>query len=224
MTTEIKTLFSPESYEQAVREMVDELAPRRFAIVQDLGDHFDGRVAAWGIAFDDRVEIVDTQSSSSMSLTSPDTALRQYARPPRITSRVMDRPGMNPVQAATNVYRHLDWSPGHTKRLVWIRTGRLIDALEVPRPIGERALDLLPALGPLFEAAESRPRWVFLTRAAHLMIPTLAAQGIDHITAGNTVDLPPTQFGPCRLRWLTPPTAPLTPFATVAEALSKAAR
>lgn len=84
-----EALFSAESYEQAVREMVDDLAPRRFAIVQDLGDHYDGRVVAWGMAFEDRVEIVDAKSSSSMSLTSPAPALRQYARPPHITSRIL---------------------------------------------------------------------------------------------------------------------------------------
>lgn len=82
-------LFSTESYEEAVRSLIDEFAPRRFAIFQDLDEHFDGRVAAWGIAFEDRVEIVDARSSCWMSLASPETALRHYTRLPRITSRVI---------------------------------------------------------------------------------------------------------------------------------------
>jgi hypothetical protein len=86
---ETKALFSEETYEQAVRGLVDEFAPRRFAIFQDLGEQFDGRVAAWGMAFDERFEIVDAQSSSWMSLASPDAALRQYGRQPGVTSRII---------------------------------------------------------------------------------------------------------------------------------------
>jgi hypothetical protein len=41
------------------------------------------------MAFEDHVEIVDTRSSCWMTLASPETALRQYTRPPRITSRVI---------------------------------------------------------------------------------------------------------------------------------------
>jgi hypothetical protein len=125
-------------------------------------------------------------------------------------------------ETAVNLYRSLGWFPGHTGRLVWIRAGRLIDALEVPRPIGERAVSLLPTVGPLFEAPDSHPpHWVFLTEPAQQI---LAAAGIDHITAGRTVDLPPSRFGPNRLHWLSPPTAQLPPFITVADALVKVAR
>lgn len=132
---------------------------------------------------------------------------------------------MTPIEAATNLYRSLGWSPGYTSRIVWIRAGHLIDALEVPHPVGERAAHAVPAVGPMFEAAETQPpHWVFLTRPAHMMDRTLADLGIEHITAGRTVDLPPSQFGTCRLRWLSPPTAPLPPFATVAGALINAAR
>jgi hypothetical protein len=80
---------SADDYEAAVRELVNEFAPRRFAIFQDLGKRFDGRVAAWGITFDERIEIVDAQSSCRMSLASPETALRRYGRQPGVTARVI---------------------------------------------------------------------------------------------------------------------------------------
>jgi hypothetical protein len=81
--------FSEDEYESAVRELVEAFAPRRLAIFQDLGDRVDGRVAAWGIAFDERIEIVDAQSSGWMSLTSPNAALRHYGRQPDVTARVI---------------------------------------------------------------------------------------------------------------------------------------
>jgi len=38
--------------------MVASNAPRLFAIVQERGERVDGRIAAWGMAFYDDVEIV----------------------------------------------------------------------------------------------------------------------------------------------------------------------
>lgn len=78
-----------DGYEDDVRGMVEEHAPRRFAVFQDLGEQVDGRIAAWGMAFDDHVDIVDANASSWMSLTTPRLALRRYARPPEITTRII---------------------------------------------------------------------------------------------------------------------------------------
>jgi hypothetical protein len=56
---------------------------------QDFGDQVDGRVAAWGMAFDDHVDIIDANSSSWMSLTTPELALNRYVRPPQIATRII---------------------------------------------------------------------------------------------------------------------------------------
>jgi hypothetical protein len=131
---------------------------------------------------------------------------------------------MNQHQAAADLYRRLGWQPGVASQLVWIRAGRVLDALEVPRLVGERTISLLTDTGPIFEAPEGNQcRWVFLTQPAHRMIEALAMCGVEHITATRTLDLPPSKFGPHSLHWLTPPTAPLPPFTIVAEAIMLAA-
>ena len=78
-----------DDYEEAVQGMIEEHAPRRFAIFQDYGDQIDGRVAAWGMAFDDRADILDAGGSTWLSTTSPDDVLPRYARAPGVTSRVI---------------------------------------------------------------------------------------------------------------------------------------
>jgi hypothetical protein len=126
-------------------------------------------------------------------------------------------------QQATSLYRQLGWSPGITGRLVWLRAGRVVDALELPRTVGQRALQLLPTEAPLFEVIDlARPRWVFLTQPALGLIDTLSTLDVDHITGGRTLDLPPSQYSRCRLHWLTAPTVALPPFMTVADAIMRA--
>lgn len=131
---------------------------------------------------------------------------------------------MNRLQAAIALYRQLGWSPGHTDRLVWLRTGRLVDALELPPTLGERTLPLLHTEGPLFEVIDvAQPRWIFLTQPAHGPTDGLSTLDVEHITAGRTVDLPPSQHGEIRMRWLIAPTIPLPPFSTVTDAIIRAA-
>lgn len=120
---------------------------------------------------------------------------------------------MTRLAAAVAVYRRLGWSPGHTDEFVWLRAGNVVDALELPRELGER----VPAEGPLFAIADAaRPRWVFLTRPARRSVAQLAAYDVEHITAGGIVDLPPSRFGPTRLHWL-------IPFVAVADAIIRTA-
>lgn len=82
-------VMSAETYEEMVTMIVAENAPRRFAVVQDWGDHVDGRVAAWGMAFPDHVDIVDAEGGPRMRLTSPRLALIAYSRRPDVTARLM---------------------------------------------------------------------------------------------------------------------------------------
>lgn len=69
-----------EEFAQLMSEMVTEEAPRFFALVQELGDRVDGRIAAWGMAFDDSTEIVGTEPGTHLSLRSPESAVRWFSR------------------------------------------------------------------------------------------------------------------------------------------------
>jgi hypothetical protein len=131
---------------------------------------------------------------------------------------------MNRLAAAATLYRQLGWSPGHTGCLVWLRAGRVVDALELPCTLGQRTLPLLPTESPLFEVIGlAEARWVFLTQFARLPVGRLAVPDAEHITGGRTIDLPPSQYDQCRMHWLTAPTLPLPQFMTVADAIMRAA-
>jgi hypothetical protein len=81
--------FSEAEFTELVQGMVDDEAPRVFAIVQEYGDRIDVRVAAWGMTFDNHAEIVGTDGRTRMSARSPDTALRIFSRQPNTTARLV---------------------------------------------------------------------------------------------------------------------------------------
>lgn len=68
-------LCDPDRFDQVLESMVADHAPRVFAIVQEYGDRVDARIAAWGIAFDDRAEVIDTDGCLRMGLHTPEEAL-----------------------------------------------------------------------------------------------------------------------------------------------------
>jgi len=78
-----------ESYERQVNRMVDELAPRMFAVVQDYGDQEDSRIAAWGLAFEDYAEIVSVDGDLRVSTDSMERAVNSFSQPPDVTARVV---------------------------------------------------------------------------------------------------------------------------------------
>lgn len=80
--------ITPEQYAEVVRQLVTESAPRRFAIVQDWGDRFDSRVAAWGIATDEHTHIIDADAGPRMTVDSVRLALLLYTEKPHVSARV----------------------------------------------------------------------------------------------------------------------------------------
>lgn len=58
-----------------LENMVADEAPRVFAVVQEYGDRVDACIAAWGIAFTDRTEVVSVECGMRMSLQTPEQAL-----------------------------------------------------------------------------------------------------------------------------------------------------
>jgi hypothetical protein len=63
--------------------------PRRFAIMQEWGERVDGRLAAWGVAYDHGIEVIDAESSTRFQLETPNLALLAYTRLPHVKASVV---------------------------------------------------------------------------------------------------------------------------------------
>ena len=85
--------LAPLCGEAEFNELVDELvadeAPRLFAVMQVYGEQVDGRIAAWGMAFEDHSDVVGVDGSAWMGLPSPERAVRMFARRQHITARLV---------------------------------------------------------------------------------------------------------------------------------------
>lgn len=82
-------LCGAAEFAELVAEMVADEAPRLLAVVQEYGELVDGRIAAWGMAFDDHTEIISVDGDTSMSLPSPQRAARGFSHHPTITARMV---------------------------------------------------------------------------------------------------------------------------------------
>lgn len=82
-------LCGEAEFDELVDELVADEAPRLFAVVQVYGDQADGRIAAWGMAFEDHADVVGVDGGARMSLRSPERAVRRFARRQHITARLV---------------------------------------------------------------------------------------------------------------------------------------
>ncbi len=73
-------LCDQREFEELMHQTVTEEAPRLFAVVQVLGERLDGRIAGWGLAFKDRVEVISAETGSRLTLVSAERAARLFAR------------------------------------------------------------------------------------------------------------------------------------------------
>jgi hypothetical protein len=76
-------LCGREEFAELLGGMVADGAPRLFAVVQEYGDRVDGRIAAWGMAFEDRAEVVGVDGFRPARVTSPDRAAPDVPCPRR---------------------------------------------------------------------------------------------------------------------------------------------
>lgn len=81
-------LCDEAEFAELVEELVTDEAPRLFAVVQEYGKRADGRIAAWGLAFEDYAEVVGVDHGIRVSRCSPDFAARVFTRP-HITARLV---------------------------------------------------------------------------------------------------------------------------------------
>lgn len=85
---EIAPLGDAETFAALMECMVADQAPRLFAVVQEYGERLDGRIAAWGMAFDDHADVVGI-GGVQLSTRSPETALARFVRGDRITPHLV---------------------------------------------------------------------------------------------------------------------------------------
>ncbi|MFP8886006.1 hypothetical protein [Streptomyces mangrovi] len=80
-------------FEEELRAMVVDLAPRQFAVVQvwDAGDgELDGCVAAWGTVYEDRcTQVSAADGASRLVLSSPERAVWWFGREAGVTARLV---------------------------------------------------------------------------------------------------------------------------------------
>ena len=60
--------------------LVADFAPRLFALVEEAGERVDGRVFAWGLAFEDHAEVVGVDRAIRGSFRSADSARLVFSR------------------------------------------------------------------------------------------------------------------------------------------------
>lgn len=78
-----------EEFDEAVVEMVVDEAPRLFAVVQEYGARVDARIAGWGLAHEDHVDVIGVGNSVHLGASRPEDMLRYFHRRDLITARIV---------------------------------------------------------------------------------------------------------------------------------------
>ena len=73
-------LGTPEEFHQLMAELATDYAPRRFAICEEYGDRLDGRVFAWGIAFEDHAWLCADDATFTGRFSEAENAVRIFSR------------------------------------------------------------------------------------------------------------------------------------------------
>ncbi|MEU4739743.1 hypothetical protein AB0G02_04650 [Actinosynnema sp. NPDC023658] len=69
------SLFDDPEFVSDVQELVDDQAPRLFAVVKETRDPEDAQIAAWGMTTKKGVEVFPVHGGTHMSLQSAENAL-----------------------------------------------------------------------------------------------------------------------------------------------------
>lgn len=87
--SELPPLCGEPEFSALLTELALAEAPRLFAVVQEYGERVDARIAGWGLAFEDRADVVGVEGGIRMSLSSPERALRGFRTSPHIHPRLV---------------------------------------------------------------------------------------------------------------------------------------
>ncbi|MFI0463731.1 hypothetical protein ACH347_06590 [Saccharopolyspora sp. 5N102] len=82
-------MCSAEQFAELADVLVADAAPRLFAVLQEYGERVDVRIAAWGMAFGERAEVISTDRSLRMSVASAEEARRAFSWGSHISGRVV---------------------------------------------------------------------------------------------------------------------------------------
>lgn len=81
---DLAPLGTEEEFAAELADLVAGERPRLFALCEEIGDRVDGWVVAWGLAFEDRAEVIGTDDRGRASCESAETALRMLGRRRRL--------------------------------------------------------------------------------------------------------------------------------------------
>lgn len=73
-------LGTEEEFAELVDQLVADTAPRLFALVEECGERADGWVAAWGMQFEDHVEVMAEDHGARLSVVSAERAREILSR------------------------------------------------------------------------------------------------------------------------------------------------
>jgi hypothetical protein len=82
-------LCAEGEFAEVLEGMVADNAPRLFAVVQEYGQRVDARIAGWGLAFDDRAEVMSTDGQLRMKLAAPEQGLGGFHYGSHIRARLV---------------------------------------------------------------------------------------------------------------------------------------
>ncbi|ONI77382.1 hypothetical protein ALI144C_34490 [Actinosynnema sp. ALI-1.44] len=71
-------ILGPEEFQKDLQDMVNDEAPRIFAVVQEYGDRVDGQIAAWGMAFDDGVDVFSLDQGTRIHVRNAENAVHFF--------------------------------------------------------------------------------------------------------------------------------------------------
>lgn len=69
-----------DEFARLVDQLVADTAPHLFALVEECGVRADGWIAAWGMQFEDHVEVVAERPGPRLSVTSVERACEIFSR------------------------------------------------------------------------------------------------------------------------------------------------
>lgn len=82
-------LCGEEEFAELLEEMAAGHAPRLFAIMHEYGERVDARFAAWGMQFEDHVDVIGVGGSAHLGASSPESMLRMFRFGTHITPRLV---------------------------------------------------------------------------------------------------------------------------------------
>jgi hypothetical protein len=86
---ELSPLGTEEEFAEVVADMVTDAAPRLFAVVQEYGARVDARIAGWGLAYEDHVDVIGMEYNVHLGASRPEDMLRYFHLRDRITAHIV---------------------------------------------------------------------------------------------------------------------------------------